>query len=247
MASLDALLENPEKYRISDNYHASNIVFRVIWHEGNVYIAKKPRLLSPAINAYYVFQDKFFFGTRRLMGQKKALEREAEKMKTLDGLHSPKLIAYRNGILLREFLRGFHLRSPAIPDENRPGLLEMALEAMERIHSKSVAVGGAHIKNSFLRTDGSVCWFLSGAYDESNLTKAKAVDLLKFVYSSYTATRDGGLALHAARLASGYSNNEVKAFAKSLIEPVSAARLWFPTRIPLDGKLNEEIKGILRG
>lgn len=246
MEGLDKLLRNPEKYRISDNYHASSIVFRVLY-EGNTCIAKKPRLLSPVINAYYALQDKFFFGTRRLMRQGKALEREAEKMKTLDGTHSPKLIACRNSVLVRKYIFGFHFRSPAIPDEDRPGMLEKALEAMERIHAQGVAVGDAHVKNSFLRNDGVVCWFLSGAYDETNLTKAKAVDLLKFVYTTYTETRDEKLALRAAGLASDYSNNKVRAFARSLITPVSSARLWFPTRVPLDGRLNNEIKGILRG
>lgn len=242
--ALDKLLQNPDYYRCGDNYLGSSIVFPAEF-EGRKYIVKQPRQCSPAINAYYALQDKFFFGTRRLMQPEEALEAEYKKMGRLLGVGAPFPFGFNGRTLVREYIEGDDFRS--LPFDYKVASLEDALETMRQIHERGVAIGDAHIKNSVMRNGGLMFWLLSGAYDESNLTKAKAVDLLKFVYSSYTATRSGDFALYAAERASKYNNNEVTACARALIEPVSAARLWFPTRVPLDGKLHNEIKGILRG
>lgn len=241
---LDKLLQNPEHYRCGDNYLGSSIVFPAEF-EGRKYIVKQPRQFSPAINAYYALQDKFFFGTRRLMQPEDILEAEYQKLQKLQGIGSPIPYGFDGKTLIREYIEGSDFRS--LPFDYKVKSLEDSLKAMEIIHERGVAIGDAHVKNTVMRNGGLMFWLLSGAYDESNLTKAKAVDLLKFVYSSYTAIRDEKVAVHAARLASNYNNNEVKACARALIEPVSAARLWFPTRVPLDGKLHKEIKGILKG
>ncbi len=242
--ALDRLLEDPEHYRCGDNYLGSSIVFPAEF-EGRKYIVKQPRAFSPVINAYYVLQDKFFFGTRKLMDPEDILRAEYKKLNRLYGIGAPIAYGFNGNTLVREYIEGDDFRS--LPFGYKVASLEDSLKAMERIHERGAAIGDAHVKNTLMRHGGLMFWLLSGAYDESNLTKAKAVDLLKFVYSSYTATRDEKVALHAARLAYRYSNNEIRACARNLIEPVSAARLWFPTRVPLDGKLHKEIKGILRG
>jgi len=244
MAELDELLKNPGNYKQGKNYVGSSIVFCAEF-ENKKYIVKQPRPFSPVINAYYVFQDKFFFGARKLMQQEEAFRREYEKMEELHGFCSPFAWDFDGRTLVREYIEGADFRS--LPFDWKVASLEDALESMEKIHSRGVAIGDAHVKNTVMRNDKKLFWLLSGAYDESNLTKAKAVDLLKFVYSAYTVTRVEKFALYAARVAAGYHDNEVMAMARELIEPVSAARLWFPTRVPIDGKLNEEIKGILRG
>jgi len=60
------LTPNPERYRTGPNYKGTNIVFTVEFNN-QTFIAKQPRLIIGSLfNAYYTFQDAFFYGTRQL-------------------------------------------------------------------------------------------------------------------------------------------------------------------------------------
>ncbi len=240
------LLKDPEKYRIGENYKATNIVFPVEF-EGQKFIVKKARSLASLLNAYYVIQDNFFYKTRQVDTGKQGIQKEAEKSKRLGGIGVPKFVDYDKRSLVREYITGQDFRGLSSDGERRKSL-DGALQAMEQIHEKDVVIGSAHAKNIFLGKDGVYWMDLGGVFDESNLTRAKAIDILTFVYSTYTASRDDDMTVYAARIASKYSDKSVKGLIKDLLTPgLSAARLWFPMRLPLDGRLNEEVKRVLRG
>ncbi len=57
------------------------------------------------------------------------------------------------------------------------------------------------MKNIFVG-DGIYWMDFDGVFDESDLTRAKAIDVLKFVYSTYLATRDKDTTTYSAELAS---------------------------------------------
>lgn len=99
-----------------------------------------------------------------------------------------------------------------------------------------------------------VCWLdLEGIFDESDLVKSKAIDLLKFVYSTYSVTRDYWAALAAAELVvKQYGDAEVKQRIPALAATLNGNRggnlgVWFSTRLPRDGGLQGEIRKMLRG
>lgn len=118
---------------------------------------------------------------------------------------------------------------------------------LEQIHNHDVALGDAHIKNTLLTAHGVYWMGTAGVFQEGNLTKAKAIDLLTLVYSTYTATRNDALTLYAAQRASKYHALKIRVAVRDLVTPgLSAPHLWFPTRLPLNDLLNQEIKRILR-
>ncbi len=57
------------------------------------------------------------------------------------------------------------------------------------------------MKNIFVG-DGIYWMDFDGVFDESDLTRAKAIDVLKFVYSTYLTTRDKDTTTYSAELAS---------------------------------------------
>jgi len=57
------------------------------------------------------------------------------------------------------------------------------------------------VKNIFVG-DGIYWMDFDGVFDESDLTRAKAIDVLKFVYSTYLTTRDKDTTTYSAELAS---------------------------------------------
>ncbi len=239
------LLENPEKYRTGPNYKATNIVFPVEF-QGTKYIAKKPRTLATLANAYYTLQDKFFYGTRKLSTSKSRFQNEASKLEKLDGLYSPKLLAYENNTIIREFMEGRDFRSLS-HNQDKKETLEKSLQALDAIHQKGIVIGDAHVKNILLGENEKANWIdFDGVFDESNLKRSKARDLLKFIYSTYSATKSSDLTCYSAELTSTYSDKEVKETLKELADSAkSELRLWFPTRIPIDGTL-KVVHGILR-
>jgi len=90
---------------------------------------------------------------------------------------------------------------------------------------------------------------LEGLFDESDLVKSKAIDLLKFVYSTYGCTRDQWAALAAAELVvKQYGNEEVKQLIPALAAELNGGLgLWFSTRLPQNGRLQREIRLVLQG
>ena len=120
---------------------------------------------------------------------------------------------------------------------------------MANIHKKRHSIGDTHVKNAFQCKD-RVCWLdHEGIYKrEHSIQQAHAKDLIKFVYTAYTATRNPDLAVFAAeKVKQNYPDKEVLETLGNYMQEkdFGALRLWFPTRLPLDGKLNKEIKGIL--
>lgn len=240
---IQELLQNPEQYRVRDNYKGTNIIFPVEF-EGIKLIVKMPRLIGSLVNCYYTLQDNLFFGTRKFSNGEQRLQREAKCLEKLIGLHSPKLFGYNNGVLAREYLDGKDFRE-LILDADKKKALEKGFYALMEIHNKDVVIGDAHIKNIFIGND--IYWMdFDGIFDESDITHAKAVDVLKFVYSTYSATRDSEITKYSAELAASNTPGNIKSSVRKLVNfGLSSIKLWFPTRLPLDGKLNNEIKRIL--
>lgn len=57
--------------------------------------------------------------------------------------------------------------------------MEGALASLEQIHEQNIVIGDAQIKN-VLASSKRVCWLdLEGLFDESDLGKAKAIDVKK--------------------------------------------------------------------
>ncbi|MEK6950959.1 MAG: hypothetical protein AABX13_04525 [Nanoarchaeota archaeon] len=262
--SLEKLLYNPEKYRCGNNYLATNLVYPVEF-AGQKYVVKRIRPLHSLLaNIYYTFQDRFLFGTRQLATPWLCLEIEAKKLRYLNGVGTPKLVHF-NGYgdtLIREYIPGI-LFGDLSSDQQRQQTLEGALASLEQIHEQNVVVGDAQVKNVLASSQRSsqqapsqqghfpqAYWLdLEGLFDESDLRKAKAADVLKFIYSTYTVTRDVWAALSTAELVvKQYHNIEVKQQLPLLAaQLVGNLGLWFSTRLPRDGKLHRDIQRVLRG
>ncbi|MEA3378341.1 MAG: hypothetical protein U9Q69_01755, partial [Nanoarchaeota archaeon] len=117
--------------------------------------------------------------------------------------------------------------------------------ALQRIHSKDVSIGDAHAKNIFIDKNDKIYWLDYDGYFKKELITNKAIDILKFVYSTYTITQSYDIAImNALNIRSELKDNEVKNRIKDLVSKnPSAFRLWLPTRI--SRKANNEIKKIL--
>jgi tRNA A-37 threonylcarbamoyl transferase component Bud32 len=246
----EELIENAENYRIGNNYRATNIVFPVEFN-GKKYVVKRPRtsVVSSLVQSYYFFQENLSLKNRANNSARLGLLREIEKLRELAGFHAPRLYGSdtEKPLIVREYLEGRDFRNLS-SDEEIERTLEGAIEALEGIHEKGVMVGDAHIKNTCLTDEGEVYWLdFDGVFDESDAVRSKAQDLLKYVYSTYTVTRDKDKTLYAAELvARGYQGKEVRESLSELVSGLeSGLRLWFSTRLPLDGKLHEEIKRVL--
>lgn len=245
LCMLEQLLKDPEKYRDGPNYRATNIVFPVRFR-GSRLIAKKPRILSSLIEGYYSFQDLCFYRTRRLSTSYQRFQREARCLEKLGGFHSPILIAHDRRVLVREYLEGRDFRKLQSGTERRRAL-RRGFEALMEMHGKGVAIGDAHVKNLFL-SGGATYWIdFGGVFDESDFLLSRAVDCLKFVYSTYSVTRDYYETIFSAEIVSKRIGGEIKRKVREIATPGhSSIRLWFPVRVPLSGRLNKEIKKILR-
>ena len=110
------------------------------------------------------------------------------------------------------------------------------------IHRKGVIVGDAHVKNILLSGYDAYWMDFDGYfYEQERFTALETIDILKFVYSTYSETRNEKMTLHAAEVARSHYE-----FDQNTVDlDLSTLRLWFPTRIPIDGRLNKEIKQIL--
>lgn len=247
--SFEELLRNPEKYRVGENYRATNTVFPVSFDD-QLFVVKKPAAWSSVANAYYVLQDRFLFGTRQLSTTAQRFQQEAIKLAELEGTVTPHLVAYDGKTLVREYLHGKDFRSLESNDE-RKRTLEGAIEGLERIHDRGVTIGDAHIKNTLLGSNGKVCWIdLDGVFDETgSQLHAMAQDFLKAVYSTYSVTRNPEITLYVAQLVTKNCSVPVvrEELRRVVKETPPGLGLWFATRVPGDGKLDRDIRRILRG
>ncbi len=241
----EELLDNPERYRVGRNYRATHIVFPVEFEEEK-YIIKIPRnsAVSSLVQSYYSLQ-----GNKTKNSAREELLREIGQLQKLDGFYAPKICAFdkEKPMIVREYLEGKDFRSLSSEEEIRT-TLEKALKSLQAIHDKDLGIGDAHIKNTFLTENGTVYWIdFDGLFDEKDITKAKGQEVLKFVYSTYTVTRDRDKTLYAAELvARNYQHREVRNTLQELVDGLETGfRLWFQTRLPLNGKLHQEIKRIL--
>ena len=243
------LLRNPELYRTGPNYKATNLVFPVEF-QGKPYIVKKASNLSTLANAYYTFQDQFFYSTRKLSTARQGFAKEAEKLSKLNGKCSPALVAYDGETtLVRELLEGSSFRDSYLncKDKDLEILITRALESLTDIHEAGVAIGDSHIKNFFSSHKGP-CWIdFDGVFDERCPRTSKALDLLKFIYSTYTITRNKDLTVYAAEQTSMYPDTYVRDTLLALAATgPSAMALWFPTRLPIDGSINKLVRKTLK-
>ncbi len=246
-------LEHPEQFRDAPNYRATHIVFPIeIGREENLQgVVKMERQLNPAIQAWYLAQDRFFFGgTREWAKPGEALAREARVLEELAGYDvAPTLLAYddKRHVLLREHIVGRNFRELSDKGDLHNALTH-GFASLEEIHTLGSVIGDAHVKNLNVQ-GGRARWLdFDGVYDENDKTQAAALDILKFVYSTWTVTRSREHTLHAAGLAAGYSvDNAARERVLDLVSPgPSACTLWLPTRVPPHGRLNDEIKAKLR-
>ncbi len=249
MNSYSDILANPEQYRVGADFDSTNIVFP-IKIENVKYIIKKPRsgLADVLIHKYLLRQDKAFLGTRKKASSLERIQDEAKKLNALKGRYAPKYVDYYHGNLLRQYLEGNSFRS-LNTDRLKEKTLEGALEAVEHFHGQKIVVGDTDVKNLFYSNDHNVYWLdFEGCFDESNLNKAKAVDLLKFIYSTYTVTRDKEQTLFVAELvANNYNHLPVRDHVKHFLKKIEPSfRLWFATRIPKDDQeVNRGIQNLL--
>lgn len=242
---LEELLEDPERFRIGKNYRTTNVVFPVKFRNEK-YVVKRPRFTNTMAYAWYASLDRLYYGSgMKFSTSRRAFEREIEKLRSLNGFCAPRLVTYADGIIVREYIDGQDIRN--MHDGVRRMAVESGFNALVEIHKKDVVICDPLVKN-FVYGDSGAYWTdFDGLFDESDLVRIKAIDVLKFVYSTYTCTRDGFLTLHSVSLASSYPDKIVRDRIRELVSPgCGSFRLWLPTRLPLDGKLNERVKHLLR-
>ena len=237
----ELLLEDPKRYRCGENYKATNIVFPVEF-EGEKYVIKKAGFLSSLANIYYALQEGFFYQHRGVGTASERLQREVNCLEKLAGCGAPSILAHNKNIIVREYIDGtpFHNLS----DLKRKTALEEGFHSLRAIHRKGVIVGDAHVKNILL-SGYDAYWtdFEGYFYEQEKISTLKAIDVLKFVYSTYSETRDEKITILAAEIAR--SHDEFSEIQELVKYDLSALRLWFPTRIPINGQLNKQIKEIL--
>lgn len=150
---------------------------------------------------------------------------------------------------MREYLHGKDFRSLESDGERKKTLVG-AIEGLEKIHDRGVTIGDAHVKNTFLGSNGKVYWAdLDGVFESGSPLHAMAQDFFKSVYSTYSVTRNPDMTLYVAELATKRCSYPAmrEELRRVLEETSSGFGLWFATRVPVDGKLDQEIRQILRG
>ena len=127
------------------------------------------------------------------------------------------------------------------------------MQTLEKIHNRAVIVGDTQVKN-IIRCGDEVYWFgFDGVFNEclldksnengsgeyrSCLNKAKAIDLIKFIYSTYLVTENSDTLLYAAELVPKvYQDQKVTETVSDLVNK-------FPLFV-LGGELNKKVKEIL--
>ena len=243
---LEKLIENPEKYRTNSNFRGTNRVFAVEL-DGKKFVVKRANLAASTAYLYYFLLDRLFYVSKRaLTSASEGLEREAEKLWHLNGLCAPRLVRHEGRTIVREYINGTDFRT--LDPEYREAALISGIWTMEKIHERGVIIGDASVKNIVFAGGRSYWCDFDGDFNFCNSTLGRAVDVLKFVYSTYTVTRDFGLVLFAANIAKNYTDRKTNDTIRELVTPgCSSVRLFLPTRVPVFGRVNEDLKEILRG
>ena len=208
-AAMNELFEHPEKFRSGPNYRASNVVFPVEY-KGRNFIVKRSRRVAGLMYVYYTLRDRSTGGVRQWCAGEEGLEREARILEKLDGEHAPRLYGRGKRVLVREYLKGKTFRE-IYELKNRERALMGGVEALEEIHQRGVVMGGAHVEN--LLWNGSEAYWLDfdGKFDESDVRRAMALDLMGLISSTYAESKYRELALYVARaVRERYPNGAVK-------------------------------------
>src|SRR3989338_1429277 len=212
---IEELARNPEKYRAGDNYTSnSNIVFPVEF-QGTRLINKKPKIIATGVHTYYFLRSKF--GDRKLCKGRESIKNEARKLKQLEGLRIPRLYYNNSGIIIREYIDGKDFRQL----ENRGEIgrtLEDTLEIINKIHERGVAIGDCHARNIIFGENGTYYIDFDGKFDETDMLRARALDIVKLVNSTYYITRDKALSIYAAEMAARTMRRETIEAARNLLE-----------------------------
>ncbi|MBT3297686.1 hypothetical protein HN385_02085 [archaeon] len=259
------LMRSPKGLRIEERFQSniSNQVFSVDLGNKKV-VVKIPSFYGNIPETYYVFQDKFFYGTRELKSISSRYLHELNQLDALKGLNVPRLAhpnladyaksddCINSRIIIKDHIPGRTLQELQTYIELKK-TLDGALDTIFSIHYRNRIVGDGHPKNSLLGNDGKIYWTgFANVYKlpENNLNKAKALDLIKFVYLSYKAIEGSNkqLTFHAAEKAASHPNEGVREELYKLVSPsLSPRRLWYPTRLPMDQKFHDKINHLLRG
>ncbi|RME55184.1 hypothetical protein D6777_01375 [Candidatus Woesearchaeota archaeon] len=245
---LEDLLTNPEKFRAAKDYRATYKVFPVEY-KGKNYIVKKTSLKSFIANHYYTLLDKTFFDTRVYCSSAKHLAEEANKLNILNGHFAPRLIAYKKGLLIKEYIYGASFRQMNIGSQRNA--LESIIQTVQEIHSRSVTIGDAHVKNYI----HPYKWIdFDGKFKSLGSEDDKALDLLKLIYSTYITAntkdfrkREALTYLMAYDIKRYYKNKKVLFTLGYMLEPAKPLwKLWLNTRIPRDGLMLKELRKMFR-
>ena len=228
---------------------SSHLVFRISYKDRNAVLKMpSPFLLNRFQGIYYGSQDyALFHSWIRNLNQGKAILREARKLDNIPrDVNTPRLLDYDdvNGSwLIREFIPGKDFRSLTSYEERKKAL-RAGLDILIEIHSRNVVIGDAHVKQILAGDNGKHYWLdFDGDFDETNLSSARARDILKFLVSSYTASgKNPEIAIYTAGLVhERYPIPGLLTEAKTTLSRSSALRLWYPARFPLDGVLKSWI------
>lgn len=225
------------------SYRATHHVKRFI--EGSeLNIWKEPAFFAGPVNLYYAIQDWGFLGSRGfVVSGRKQLLAEKEKLEHL-AKHAPgvapELVRYLpgRGALVKRYIPGktFREMGPREQAEAIPPIVDL----VSQIHRTGIAIGDAHIKNA-IHNDlaDRYMWLGFSGHFSGVPVRQRADDLLKLAYSTFTETRDLGLAKQMARELANYGNpnNPNTQDTKNLAFYLAGGLVWsrrlqFATRFP---------------
>ncbi|MFH1511012.1 MAG: hypothetical protein ABIF10_04930 [Candidatus Woesearchaeota archaeon] len=261
----EELMRHPEKYKKAE-CSGTSFTYQVLFC-GTAYIVSTSNTLSELKQMYCVFQDRKFFGLQRYMVPKMRAEVQAKRLQKLNGKHAPRILAYDDckkysehyeggkvsagsvirrqsrPVILREFVKGRNILDT--PFKN--WTLDAAVDSIKNIHAEGI-IFDPHIKN-LVEHRPTVYWVEVGRIkDERDPDYAKAENLLKFVYSTWTYTRSPELTVHAATaVKQHYREPEVIDHLRQMVTKLpDRLSMYFTTRMPVfNQRLQRDINLIL--
>ncbi|MBU1111694.1 MAG: hypothetical protein ABIG93_00210 [archaeon] len=270
MAGAEVMQLGSRTYRVDEHYHetgkTNNLVSRVRdEQEFARFIIKRSRPFQNIIESYYVFQDLFFFGTRKLSSVRERYRREAEILQASEGLNVPLLTEYYDDepAIVRRYIPGRAFRQLESLEDKKL-TLEGALQLFQEIHERGQVIGDGHPKNALLGGDRKVYWTGFAAIydynpnDKFTVERAQAIDILKLIHLAYQAISDKPenddtpveeyeeeryqIVEKLITSASKHPNREVRWNIKELLRDQEVWQCcWYATRLPKDGVLKREI------
>jgi tRNA A-37 threonylcarbamoyl transferase component Bud32 len=236
---IDEALENPEQFRVGNDFRATHRVFP-IEVDGNKYVAKMPGTVSAGALFKYYIQDHFSPFTSRLLGSvTESFSEEARKLDLLGGYCAPRLIGYNPNslVIIKDFVNGASLKDKINAGEETSGL-EGAVGLIRAIHGRGVIIGDSHAKNVLFGKYSPAIWVdFDGVFDDTNFPLASALDLYQFLYSTYSLVRNSFVTESAARAVLGYGDHLVLDNLREMVDQTEpGVSLWFKSRIPVFDK-----------